>query len=351
MRFGGSCRNLNCASSQQCLGLYEPCQSGLVDGTSCGHYVTCVDREGEIRHSERPASSSNVANDPKQVERTSTNVGSTDNSGGFNPQGYPQNPQGYPQSPQGYPQNPQGYPQNPQGYPQNPQGYPQNPQGYPQNPQGYPQNPQGYPQNPQGYPQNPIAPGTGNKQSSSDSDSGSGFSSFLNFLSGGNSGSSNSKSPDLGSLLSIIGKGTDSNNRYASNSGGGGGIDFSGLFNAFTGGGRESNQNTRNNFDNRNPTGQNPYPNSPNSGQNPNQGQDSGSGFLQTLGNFASSPLGQQLIIRAIQSGGKGNENDAQQNRRYGGLFSENPSKTTQTATGSESKGYPTQPPYSPYTQ
>jgi len=351
-RFGGSCRNLNCASSQQCLGLYEPCQSGLVDGTSCGHYSTCVDLEGEINHSERPASTSNVSNDPKPIQRNSTSVSSSDNASN-NGQLYPSLPQpDYPSYPQGgnLPPNQQGgyYPPNPQG------GYPQGGY-YPPNPQGgyYPPNPQGgyYPSNPQGNPNQP-APGsdsTGNKKDSSSS----GFGSFLNFLSGGTRGSSGGSSgssgsgSDFGSLLSILGTGGNSGSNSPPSSSGSGGLDFSSLLSAFTGaGGRGSGQNTRNDFDNRNPTTQNVGPNQPysgNSGQNPNQGQDSGSNLLQSIGSFASSPLGQQLLVSYLRS--RDNDNNGQQSRRVGGLFSENTSKTAQT---DGPKGYPTQPPYTP---
>jgi len=356
-RFGSNCRNINCASSQQCLGLYEPCQTGLVDGSSCGHYSTCVDLEGEVKHSERPASSSNVGNDPKPIQRNSTSVSSSDNASN--------NGQLYPSLPQpDYPSNPQGgsYPPNPQGgsYPPNQQGgyYPPNQQGgfYPPNQQGgyYPPNQQGgyYPSNPQVNPNYPPTPGpdSGNKKDSSDS--GSGFSSFLNFLGGNNRGSSSgsSGSPDFGSLLSILGRGGNGGNNSPASGSGSGGLDFSSLLSTFTGSGnRGSGQNTRNDFENRNPTTQNVGPNPPysgNSGQNPNQAQDSGSNFLQTLGNFASSPLGQQLLVNALRS--RGNENDSQQSRRVGGLFSENASKTEQTVPGADPKGYPTQPPYTP---
>lgn len=335
-RFGGNCRNMNCASSQQCLGLYEPCKSGLVEGSSCGHYATCIDLDGEVKHSERPASSSNVAD-----------VGS-DNSNN-NGQLYPSLPQpDYPSYPQGG-YNPNSNPQG--GYnPANPQGgyNPPNPQG------GYnPPNPQGgyYPSNPQVNPNYP--PASGNKKDSSDSDSG--FSSLLNnFLGGNNRGSSGGNSgPDLGSLLSILGRSGAGGNNSPASSSGSGGLDFSSLLSAFTGaaaGGRGSSQNNRNDFDNRNPTSQGVGPNPPysgNSGQNPNGAQDSGSSLLQSLGSLASSPLVQQLLLSAARSGG--NENGAQQSRSFGGLFSENPSKTTQNAPGSGSKGYPTQPPYTPY--
>lgn len=303
---------MNCASSQSCLGLYEPCKSGLVEGSSCGHYATCIDLDGEVKHSERPASSSNVAN-----------VGSTSDNAGNSGQLYPSLPQpDYPSYPQGgYNPNP-----NPQGGPPNPQ----NPQG------GY------YPSNPQGNPNYP--PASGNKKDSSDSDSG--FSSLLNnFLGGNNRGSSGGNSgPDLGTLLSILGRSGSGGNSSPASGSGSGGLDFSSLFSAFTGaGGRGSSQNNRNDFDNRNPTSQSAGPNP----QNPNGAQDSGSSLLQSLGSLASSPLVQQLLLTAAQS--RGNENDAQQRRSFGGLFSENTSKTTQTVPGSGSKGYPTQAPYTPY--
>lgn len=341
---------MNCASSQQCLGLYEPCKSGLVEGSSCGHYATCIDLDGEVKHSERPASSSNVAN-----------VGTDNaNNNANNAQLYPSLPQpvDYPSYPQGgYNPNPNPNPQggynpnpNPQGgyNPSNPQGG-YNPNSNPQ--AGYnPSNPQGnyYPSNPQVNPNYP--PASGNKKESSDSDSG--FGSLLNnFLGGGSRGSSGGSSgPDLGSLLSILGRSGAGGNNSPSSSSGSGGLDFSSLFSAFTGaGGRGSSQSNRNDFDNRNPTSQGVGPNPPysgNSGQNPNGAQDSGSSLLQSLGSLASSPLVQQLLLSAARSGG--NEN-AQQSRSFGGLFSENTSKTTQTSPSSGSKGYPTQPPYTPY--
>ncbi|XP_037050615.1 annexin A7-like [Bradysia coprophila] len=338
--FGSNCRNVNCASSQQCLGLYEPCKAGLVEGSTCGFYASCLDLDGEVKQSERVSSTSNVGNDQKSTDVVSSNKTSS-NSG----QLYPNLPQpDQPSAPQGgyYPQNPQGgyYPPNPQGgyYPPNPQGgyYPPNPQG------GY------YPPNPQGYPNNPPPPASDTSGSKKEGESGLG--SFLNFFSGGNRGSSGSSGgPDLGSLLSVLGKG----NSNPSSSSGSGGIDFSGLLSAFTGsGGRGSNQNTntRNDFDNRNPTGQvgpnQPYNGNAGPNQNPNQAQDSGPSFLQTLGNFASSPLGQQLLVNALRS--RDTEDNAQQNRRYGGLFSENTSRTTQNGSEASSKGYPTQAPYTP---
>lgn len=347
--FGSNCRNVNCPSSMQCLGLYEPCKGGLVEGSTCGFYATCIDPNGEVNHSEpkRVASTSNAGSDdakPNGSDAVSPSKTSS-NSGSLYPN-LPQPDQPSPSGPQG------GYnPQNPQGgyYPPNQGGgyYPQNPQGgyYPQNPQGgyYPPNPQGgyYPQNPQGgyYPPNPNnPPASDSKGSKKEGESGLG--SILNFFSGGNRGSSGNSGggPDLGSLLSVLGRGGSP----SSNSGSGsGGLDFSSLLNTFTGSG--GNQNNRN--DNRNPTG----PVGPNpsyggsSGQNPNQSQDSGPGFLQTLGNFATSPLGQQLIANALSNRNNNNEN-AQQNRRYGGLFSENTSGTT-NASGATSRGYPTQAP------
>ncbi len=339
--YGSNCRNVNCASSQQCLGLYEQCKAGLVEGSTCGFYAQCVDLDGEVKHSERPSSVANVGNDAKPIQRDSANVSSSG-------QLYPSLPQpDYPSTP-----NTQGgfnSPTNQQGgaYPQNPQGgyYPPNQQGgyYPPNQQGgyYPPNPQGaYPSNPQGYPNYPSVPESSGNKKESGSDSGFG-SSILNFFSGGgNRGSSTSSGgPDLGSLLSILGKGNSGNTNSGSS---GGGLDFSSLLSTFTGGQRGNGQSTRNDFDNRNPTGQV----GPNNGQNPNQSQDSGPGFLQTLGNFASSPLGQQLLVNALRN--KGNENDAQQSRRYGGLFSENTSRTTQTLPDATSRGYPTQTPYTP---
>lgn len=49
--YGGRCRDMRCASSEQCIGFYETCNKGQVEGTDCGSYPTCVAREGDVMHS------------------------------------------------------------------------------------------------------------------------------------------------------------------------------------------------------------------------------------------------------------------------------------------------------------
>lgn len=56
--YGGRCRDMRCASSEQCIGFYETCNKGQVEGTDCGSYPTCVAKEGDVVHSAPSPSSS-----------------------------------------------------------------------------------------------------------------------------------------------------------------------------------------------------------------------------------------------------------------------------------------------------
>lgn len=76
----------------------------------------------------------------------------------------------------------------------------------------------------------------------------------------------------------------------------------------------------------------------PNSGGGQNDANSGASSFLETLGNFAKSQIGQQLLQKAIQRGSESGDDDVQ-NRRYGSVNSEN------TGGG---RGYPTQASYTP---
>lgn len=139
--------------------------------------------------------------------------------------------------------------------------------------------------------------------------------------------------PDFRTLLNSFGGG-----------GGGGSLEntaLTGLINQFrnSGGSKPANDNNHGR-DQPPPSGQ--Y--GPSGGQyapsNPAANQptsDDGSNFLSILGNLAKSQIANQLLQRALQ---KDDTGDSVSNRRYGGVFSENPS--------SGSHSYPTQPPYTP---
>lgn len=421
-RYGGRCRDMRCAPSEQCIGFYEPCQKGQSEGTDCGSYPTCVQREGQVILPDRPAPSSSASqgDDSKDREKNTHHVSSpSEGDGNLYPSlpsqpSYPSSGNNYPAAPNsgGYtpPQQPgyggqggqSGYPTAPNagGYtpPQQPayggQGGQGGQSGYPGAYPNYPapNNPSpNYP--PPGYP----APSSGNKGSSSDS-GGSGFSSFLNFLGGGNRGSGSSGGggggggADFGSILNLLGgaggSGGGSSGGYRGGSDTSGGPDLRSLLNAFGGsGGSGSLENSAlnglinqfrgsggnkdsgygsNNYDrSHNPNGQNPNPYGAAGGAGRPGGagqygpgssdpsQEDGSSFLSSLTNFATSPIGSQLIQRALQanreSGGNGG-GDSVQNRRFGGLFSENPGSSSPSSpvSGAGSRGYPTQAPYRP---
>lgn len=163
--------------------------------------------------------------------------------------------------------------------------------------------------------------------------------------SGGNPGAAGGAGgPDLRSLLNSFG-----------GSGNGGSLEnnaLSGLINQFRGSG---NNNDRSQSPGA-PSGGGQYGGSPNNNNNqyggssnPSAGpSDNGgaSGFFSALSSIAGQQITQQLLQRALQGNKGSDDGDSVQNRRTGGLFSENPGSRSPPVSGSGPRGYPTQAPY-----
>ncbi|CAG9767304.1 unnamed protein product [Ceutorhynchus assimilis] len=199
-KYGRSCKDIGCPSTQECVMATDPCSYYQREG-DCGSYPTCKRKSGSgtrtcsnfvcppsqvckmddgtpkcvndasksghvgydthsanapLEPSAPPAEGGNLYPQiPKGETTARPNIRPVGNGGsgyqggqiGSGYPGYPQQGGGYPQQNGGYPQQNGGYPQQNGGYPQN--GY-QGQGGYPQGGyQGYPQG--GYQQYPAGY--------------------------------------------------------------------------------------------------------------------------------------------------------------------------------------------------------